>query len=57
MIFKLDTQKMISERQTGIEPATFWPDHFLGIELEDRSSTLIYSSSQVSSNIKFEVLR
>ena len=41
-IFKLDTQKMISEPQTGIEPATLWwpvrrSNHW---GFEGRSSTL-----------------
>ena len=34
MIFKLYTQKMISEPQTGIEPATFW------LKIEDHSFIL-----------------
>ena len=46
MIFKLDTQKMISEPQTGIEPVD---EGMVDDKVDkDHSSTLIYPSSHVS---------
>ena len=52
MIFKLDTQKMISEPQMGAQ-ILFIRYHFLSIELEDCLSTqtgfVIYVSDKVSS--------